>query len=106
VSKDPILDAAEELVEKWAAARAQVGGATPEEAMLMVTPREVVDLVADVMRREGNIVPGDRVVHLVGTVGTARSFSDADGIVVVHWDGNGPDHVARVPRAHLSRLHT
>lgn len=101
--EDPILDAAEDVVHEWAqrfpAAR------FTEDALLKVRPREVVDLVAGVMRgkAEENFVPGDRVEHLTGRVGTVREFTDANGIVIVHWDGNGPDHVSSVPRAHLSR---
>ena len=54
-------------------------------------------------KTEENFVPDDRVQHLTGRVGTAKTYADADGLVGVHWDGAGPDHVVRVPRAHLNR---
>ena len=110
IEDDPILDAAEDVVEGWAAKFPpdrfiDVDG-TPQNALLKVKPYELVEFVAGILRgkAEENVVPGDRVEHLTGRTGTARDFTDKDGIVVVHWDGNGPDHVSQVPRAHLKRM--
>lgn len=100
-------DRAVDIVERWAkqfpeSRYVDVDGSA-ENALLAVTPGEVVDLVADVLRKENALGPRDRVEHLTGRVGTVLTLP-ADEMVSVHWDGFGPDTAVGVPVAHLRRL--